>query len=664
VKKIISIAGVVFISGLMFTLLFIPISAQNQVTCEQDYSVQADDWLSKLADKFYGDVFAYPAIFAATNAKAAVDDSYTTIQNPNLIEIGWKLCLPGAEDAQALLEEAPPPVAAQPSEVVLPANFINPEVPTDIPGGAANATFTDAAIFAWQEFIALNWPALTQTSGAPAQPLRDTPNTNLMFGDPNHTGPLVWQTFRNKVEIYPATGVGPPHGYVDSLSESFGYDAGPQYVYKGSEVGTSDGQVVPCEAASSQTPWVNLDEENEIQLDSMYAGVAPDDRFPFDQILFLAKANRLEYNYAVANGWWSGGAPTGPTMNYVTTAMTSPVAADPNDPTKPNGPDNEQLVSFSNGTIEIKTGWRRLASTEDTSRFHTTTVRYYSRKEANGQICYFDEVWGMVALHIIQKTPSAPYFIYATFGQADNILARDGTPVEDNNGQIIINPAPTSPTSPTIVVTNATSADPSGQMVTAAPPITDAVPLESLYYRNGPNNPVPQGPIIINKRVNSIPQTVIDVNAAAHNAITAYNPAAGSPWNYYKLVNVQWRPVNKPTPGVDFDEQAAQATGIPVSSYYLSNIVVETDYALQLFSGRNLNNDLISDFNDDGTPFFNVYAGGQSNNMGGCMGCHGNTQGSSFSFILLGAGSTTAPEIAGELNPTRHDFIQMLLSTP
>jgi hypothetical protein len=28
----------------------------------QDYTVQADDWLSKLAEKFLGDVLAYPAI--------------------------------------------------------------------------------------------------------------------------------------------------------------------------------------------------------------------------------------------------------------------------------------------------------------------------------------------------------------------------------------------------------------------------------------------------------------------------------------------------------------------------------------------------------------------------------------------------------------------------
>lgn len=60
------------------------------------YIVQANDWLSKLADKFYGDPFAYDAIVTATNDMAATDDSFTVIENPDLIEIGQKLWIPPA----------------------------------------------------------------------------------------------------------------------------------------------------------------------------------------------------------------------------------------------------------------------------------------------------------------------------------------------------------------------------------------------------------------------------------------------------------------------------------------------------------------------------------------------------------------------------------------
>ena len=69
----------------------------------EDYVVQADDWLSKLSDKFLGDVLAYPAITYYTNQKNAEDDSYAKISNSNEIEVGWKIYIPSQEEAQAYL---------------------------------------------------------------------------------------------------------------------------------------------------------------------------------------------------------------------------------------------------------------------------------------------------------------------------------------------------------------------------------------------------------------------------------------------------------------------------------------------------------------------------------------------------------------------------------
>ena len=73
------------------------------VACDQDVVVQADDWLSNLADKFYGDVLAFPVLVEATNQAHAADDSYARINNADIIEPGWKLCVPAVEDAQAML---------------------------------------------------------------------------------------------------------------------------------------------------------------------------------------------------------------------------------------------------------------------------------------------------------------------------------------------------------------------------------------------------------------------------------------------------------------------------------------------------------------------------------------------------------------------------------
>lgn len=73
--------------------------------CVQEATVQSDDWLSKLADKYYGDALAFPAIVAATNQKNQEDSSFARIDNPHLIEPGWKLCIVSPEQAGLLLED-------------------------------------------------------------------------------------------------------------------------------------------------------------------------------------------------------------------------------------------------------------------------------------------------------------------------------------------------------------------------------------------------------------------------------------------------------------------------------------------------------------------------------------------------------------------------------
>ena len=86
--------------------------------CAETYTVQADDWLSKIADKFLGDSLAYPAITAATNDARTADASFAAITNPDVIEVGWKVCIPNAEHAQALLASAAP-TALEPADITV-----------------------------------------------------------------------------------------------------------------------------------------------------------------------------------------------------------------------------------------------------------------------------------------------------------------------------------------------------------------------------------------------------------------------------------------------------------------------------------------------------------------------------------------------------------------
>jgi hypothetical protein len=550
-----------------------------------------------------------------------------------------------------------------------------------------------AAAFAWQEFIALNWPAVPQTGGVVngayvAQ--RDVPDTNCKFDDPNCAGrPLVWETFRGKVEIFPGQPPGAPQvnppGFpsVATGDPSFGYDALPQYSY--------NSPVLPCSSSTpsaSPTPvpsFINLDETDQITLNSMFAGVGPTQasgNSSPQMVRFLAKANRVEYTYVASPGaqaaWWLGPPVAQATYKYLSDNLASPTAG------------THDQVSLPNGTIEIKAGWRLLNPTEAASgRFKTAVARSYE----NASIpCYNETTFGLVALHIIQKTPTAPYFIYATFEQADNIMTPGPspapTPVEDDDGNIIKLPgcradqtAPC-PTTPSVElqdtgVVNTTSHIP--PQVNRAPasvvpgqppagpqayctPTTGTTPNGQLYYLNakGKTGTPLDGFICVNYRDNAIPKPIIDANRMAHAAMTAQG-ITKSPFLHYKLVNVQYVPIDKTYFG-PFNTDDPNSAENP-ASYHLANIVVETNRTLQLFSGSfNAGTGSLSEYDSqfmEPAPFPSPPPSGSTNihkqvlyngkqyNMGGCMGCHASQaqeHAGDFSVILAN-GSVPMPEV-------------------
>ncbi len=111
-RKAIHVITLLFLClGLVFVVAPSPSHAQD-VTCDSEVVVQADDWLSKIAEKFYGDPLSFPAIAAATNTAAASDDSFATIDNVDLIEPGWKLCIVTAAEAEALINNPDASVTA------------------------------------------------------------------------------------------------------------------------------------------------------------------------------------------------------------------------------------------------------------------------------------------------------------------------------------------------------------------------------------------------------------------------------------------------------------------------------------------------------------------------------------------------------------------------
>ncbi|MBU0494133.1 MAG: LysM peptidoglycan-binding domain-containing protein [Chloroflexi bacterium] len=84
---------------LLLVLTALPANAASPAQAGgQAYTVKAGDYLGKLAQENYGDVRKWPAIWKATNTQAQTDSSYAAIDDPNLIEVGWKLWLPDAAE--------------------------------------------------------------------------------------------------------------------------------------------------------------------------------------------------------------------------------------------------------------------------------------------------------------------------------------------------------------------------------------------------------------------------------------------------------------------------------------------------------------------------------------------------------------------------------------
>jgi heat shock protein HslJ len=89
-----TLIGVLFILTLTASVsIAAPLGQEVEV-----YSVQGGDTLTEISQTYLGRASIYLEIVEATNAKAAEDDTFRMIENPDLIFVGQKLILPTGED--------------------------------------------------------------------------------------------------------------------------------------------------------------------------------------------------------------------------------------------------------------------------------------------------------------------------------------------------------------------------------------------------------------------------------------------------------------------------------------------------------------------------------------------------------------------------------------
>ncbi|WP_376962511.1 hypothetical protein ABNQ39_18585 [Azospirillum sp. A26] len=547
-----------------------------------------------------------------------------------------------------------------PTTVTVSSTFPTP----CINGKTGGAELAPTAAYAWEAFIALNWPAATGSRGKP-DPAKS-------FGD--LSGPTAWETMRAKVELYPGNGSASqaPHGVVldagnkPTNGPDYGYEQSPAYYYDPVTTGTKDGLLPAC---SGQVPtavpaFVPLDETSQIGNNQTYAGTLSDkDPKGFNKspqlIRYAVKMNLPVFQNIVSNKyWWNSTGAATPLNNALGNAIT---AIENRSKTGENKQPDDPYVNFVPANAEqvgpgvfVKSAWRPLTNNEVTSgRFRTAPVRYYEKND-QGNPCYREDVWGLVGMHVITFPPNAPWVIWSTFEQADNILTSDGKPTEDPNGKPL-GQMPAAATTPQL------TSDPQqlNPVVKALGPYCDN-PGQRLFFRENPQRTaLPSGGnICLDRRWHALSDEIVAANETAHAAMMSAGKDAAGVWQYYKLINVQPVPVD----GASMNLPNVSTT----ASFYLANAVLETDYSLANFTGNLVNGapsnvvagpkgTLVEYYNTQLFPFEGGNLGFLSKpmQMGGCAGCHGfaNNTGRNFSFSLGRNVKTPDPTDAFSVQP-------------
>lgn len=438
-----------------------------------------------------------------------------------------------------LLAVSAVPLAAAgdpPYEPDLPAPELSGHVPLAVPtfpiwySGVQQRPFFD--VFAWQNFIALMWPAEPGSHGEPYRP--DDPS---VFGDYSGGRVPVWMTWKQSYDLFPGQGEKPrpwdaPNGT-------------PDVTCRNVEVG--EGEQIFARVSKFRTV---ADEINQA-----FGGPLVDQSGLF--VRYEVRVNEAEYEYIRRNGYYDQ-------ANWPSGSSIYLPASD----------------GDSEGSIEVKAAWRDLSKVPERfhERFFTTEALAVDPRTCEGP----DEAGqptqcdctpveaGLVGFHIAHKTVSYPQWVWTTFEQADNV------------GDDAVTPTPADMI-PSFYDPGAYEKHPGVPRVNpAAHPGASREPAPDDYDTTPIN-------VVRLAQIPTTPSTAAgkDVSTLALNAEYRQGVLADTVWRYYFLVGSQWStlpsaPYLTPQPYVsppDFgceDGAAPAVGGVPFPQCLLSNVTMET----------------------------------------------------------------------------------------
>ena len=247
----------------------------------------------------------------------------------------------------------------------IPADVMPPQVAPDHPDWLQRHQH-QVNRHAWQTFIALMWPALTD---------RGQPDVGALFGKPGHR---VWETWKEQVEVYPADGsVPPPWQAPETIPAACRTqpDQPVRHLHRNEKVDDVLDAINQAAKADATLPGTLTDQQGKV-------------------VRYEIRMNRIAFDYIVQNQLYNG-----------------------------NRQAEVNQIQFPDGAMLIKAAWREL-----TPATSARTRRHFMTRRAcicEGEACHTADV-ALVGFHIMHKTPTARQWIWSTFEHQANVRRSHG----------------------------------------------------------------------------------------------------------------------------------------------------------------------------------------------------------------------------------------------
>ena len=387
-----------------------------------------------------------------------------------------------------------------------------------IPQDVSEITDDLCARFAWDTFIAFNWPRRADGFGG-------EPDKTISICDTNGA-PTVWSTLMTKEQAYL------PEGEDPGTWENPTYPT-PMY-------GDDPQNMLPLIGALAKASVITNITGAFDQADSENPLIDQNGNYLVYQI-FL---NQAEFSYITQNKYYD--------KRYQLLAFEDGTSGFKGMPMKGYGDDNGTTYDLPDyaqqGVVELKVAWKQLTQDEiDSGRFYTQEIYYVSNLTEADPACGPVTV-GLVGMHVQRLTTSmASTWFWATFEHIDNVETSvpGATPS--------FNPGPDSAYPPPY---------PDGYTC-----VDNAPQCPPLKVEDGTHDVCePFDANIVN--VSSIPELAPSALISSINA--EYQDALPAPWKYYKLIGTV-HPADSDGPACIMPDPTNM-----VNTAYLTNTTMES----------------------------------------------------------------------------------------